>query len=72
MAHAPLDDEDTGIVIRLEDLVLHGFTMTKTSRLREAVLDECARNADIWWMRRSPEQRNRAETSQSAEPGAAE
>ena len=47
VAHAPLDDEDTGIVIRLEDLVLHGFTMTKTSRLRETVLDECARNADM-------------------------
>ena len=71
VAHGPFEDKETGMVIRQEDLVLHGFTMTRTRRLREAVLDECARNADIWWMRRSPEQRNRAETSQSAEPGAA-
>ena len=50
--HVPFEDKDTGIVIRQEDLVLHGFTMTKTSRLRETVLDECARNADVWWQRR--------------------
>ena len=51
--HDPFEDEDAGIKIRQEDLVLHGFTMTKASRLREAVLDECARNADVWWQRRS-------------------
>ena len=51
-AHTAFADEEAKVIIKQEDLVMHGFTLTKNQRLREEVLEECSKSADIWWKRR--------------------
>jgi hypothetical protein len=35
--------------VHQRDIALHGFNLTASNKLPNPILNECSRNADIWW-----------------------
>ena len=44
-----ISDEEWELEVTQNDIVMHGFDLTKTGRIPKVVLDACKENSDIWW-----------------------